>query len=231
LSRSLSTRRNIASFIDQAILRADLTERQVVELCKRSIGYEFAAVCVHPIHVAFAASALSGSEIRVASVVGFPLGSSTTQVKAFEAGTAENEGATEIDMVLSLSLIKDADMEAAGKDIHEVRRALSQSTTLKVILECPLLSDPEKVTFASLAAESGADYVKTGTGTRGNATEKDVELLYRAVKGKASIKAAGGIADLRATLAMIEAGASRIGTSSGFDIVDEFRARDDASNR
>lgn len=214
---------DISGYIDQAHLKSDAQIETITEMCRRAVELSVRSVCINPVFVRHASKILKGTETSVGSVVGFPLGANTTLVKVFEAETAENEGATEIDMVMNISAAKAAELLYVEHEIHEVRKALSSGTILKVILECPLLSDPEKVAFAKLAVDSGADFVKTCTGFFGDATIKDVELIFKVVRGKAGVKAAGGIRDLKAALAMIEAGASRIGTSSGFDIIEQYR--------
>ncbi len=213
---------DIAAFIDQSCLRADATHENIEHLCKTSLDCRFHAVFVNPVHVGRVTELLKASPVRTGSVVGFPLGAVPEMVKVFEAETIENDGAHEIDMVINIGAAKSGDLQLIEKEIHAVRRAISGCTTLKIILECSLLTHSEKLTCAKIAADNGANFVKTGTGTAGCATISDVEMLFDAIGTQVGIKAAGGIRDLKSTLAMIEAGASRIGTSSGKAILDEY---------
>jgi len=213
---------DIASYIDQSLLKGDATPAHIDELCSVSIRYRFRTVFVNPVHVKRASTNLSGSQIGIGSVVGFPLGASTVRVKVYEAETVENDGASEIDMVMNVGAAKAGEFRLIEREIHAVKSALGSSTLLKVILECSLLDNAEKIGCAQIAADSGADFVKTSTGTVGSATTQDVELLFKTVGGQIGVKASGGIRDLRSALAMIEAGASRIGTSSGVPIIDEY---------
>ena len=214
---------NISRYIDLAHLKNDAGIETVTDICRKAAELSVCSVCVNPVFVKHASGILKGTNTAVGTVVGFPLGANNTLVKVFEAETAENEGATEIDMVMNISAAKAAELLYVEHEIHEIRKALSSGAILKVILECPLLSDPEKVAFAKLAVDSGADFVKTCTGFFGDATIKDVELIFKVVRGKGGVKAAGGIRDLKTTLAMIEAGASRVGTSSGLEIIEQYR--------
>jgi deoxyribose-phosphate aldolase len=213
---------DLASYIDQSLLKADTTMADIDEICQVSLDYGFKALFVNPAHVKRIARNLNGSQVRIGSVVGFPLGASAERVKVYEAETVENDGAEEIDMVMNIGAVKVAEYRILEDEIHAVKSALGSDTLLKVILECSLLSDIEKATSAQIAANSGADFVKTSTGTVGGATVEDVELLFRTVGRRIGVKAAGGIRDLKTALAMIEAGASRIGTSSGAAIIDQY---------
>ncbi len=214
---------DLSKYIDHTILKSDALQNDIEAACAKASELFARSVCINPAFVKAAADVLKGTETRVGSVVGFPLGANTTLVKVYEAETTENEGATEIDMVLNIGAVKAAETEYIEHEIHEVRKALSSQTVLKVILECPLLTDAQKITFTQIAVDSGADFVKTCTGFFGAATVKDVELLFKIARGKAGVKAAGGIRDLRTALSMIEAGASRIGTSSGIEIIEQYR--------
>jgi deoxyribose-phosphate aldolase len=213
---------DIAAFIDQSCLRADATHEEIERLCEISLDCHFHAVFINPVHVGRVTKLLKASPVRTGSVVGFPLGAVPEMVKVFEAETIENDGAHEIDMVINIGAAKSGDLQFIEKEIHAVRRAISGRTTLKVILECSLLTHSEKLTCAKIATDCGADFVKTGTGTAGDATTSDVEMLFDAVGNLVGIKAAGGIRDLKSMLSMIEAGASRIGTSSGKTILNEY---------
>lgn len=213
---------DIAAFIDQSCLRADVTHEEIEHFCEASLECRFHAVFVNPVHVGRVTKLLKDSPIKTGSVIGFPLGAVPEIIKVFEAETVENDGADEIDMVINIGAVKSGDLRLIGKEIHAVRRAISGRTILKVILECNLLTNSDILTCAKITADSGADFVKTGTGTAGDAKTSDVEMLFAAVGNIAGIKAAGGIRDFKSTLAMIEAGASRIGTSSGIHILDEY---------
>jgi deoxyribose-phosphate aldolase len=210
---------NLASYIDHTILKAETTSKDVERLCREAIENKFAAVCVNPCFVPIAAKILKGSGVGLATVIGFPLGASTTAVKMAEAMDAISNGATEIDMVMAIGLMKEGNFKAVSDDIRGVVSA-AKGKTVKVIIETCYLT-PEQITHASLiAADAGAHYVKTSTGfgTRGASVE-DVKLIKKAVGDRVKIKASGGIKTKEQALAMIEAGASRIGTSSGVLIV------------
>lgn len=213
---------NLASYIDQSLLKSQTTPDDIEQLCKIAHEYGFITVFVNPVHVKRAVRILTSSPVSVGSVSGFPLGATTPDVKVYEAEAVENDGASEVDMVMNIGAAKSGDYSKIEDEIHSVRKALAGKTVLKVILECTLLSDAEKVTCSKIAADSGADFVKTSTGIFGQATMQDVELLFKTVGYRIGVKAAGGIRDLKTTLGMIEAGASRIGTSAGPSIVDEY---------
>ncbi|MFH0799008.1 MAG: deoxyribose-phosphate aldolase [Pseudomonadota bacterium] len=210
---------DIASYIDHTALKPETTPSDVEKLCREAREHRFAAVCVNPVHVALAASLLKGSGVLVASVVGFPLGASTTGIKARETSEAIGQGASEIDMVMSVGLFKGGDREAVGRDISEVVKAAA-GHPVKVILETCLLDTGEIKAACLIAADSGAAFVKTSTGfgSRG-ATVEDVLAMKAAVGGRCRIKASGGIRTREQAMTMINAGASRIGTSAGVVIV------------
>ena len=210
---------DIRRFIDNSILRPDRSEKEVAEFVKRSRDIGFYAVCVNPYHVKLARE-IAGEEIVVCSVVGFPLGLSTKEVKIHEAVRAVEEGAEEIDMVMNISAFKSGRFEYVEEEIKSIVR--ETGAIVKVIIETCYLTDEEKRRAVEICIEAGAHFVKTSTGfgPKG-ATLEDVKLLKEAGKGRIKVKASGGIRDLRTALAMIEAGADRIGTSSGFDIYRE----------
>ncbi|MBK7090923.1 MAG: deoxyribose-phosphate aldolase [bacterium] len=216
---------DLASYIDAAVLKTETSASDIEKLCAEAIEYHYKAIFINPTYTAMCAQLLRGSGVRLGSVAGFPLGATTTEVKIFEGQESENHGAEEIDMVANVGAIKSGNWAVYEKDIAGVRNALSRQTTLKVILECTLLSREEKITAATIAADCGVDFVKTSTGMFGQATVEDVALLFETVGNRIAVKASGGIRNLPQALAMIEAGASRIGTSSGVAIIAELRNR------
>ncbi|MDH7485418.1 MAG: deoxyribose-phosphate aldolase [Anaerolineae bacterium] len=216
----------LASAIDHTLLKPDATEEQVRRLCAEAREYGFAAVCVNPTWVRLCAEALHGTPVRVCTVIGFPLGATTTEVKAYEAAQAIAHGAQEVDMVLNIGALKSRDEDLVRRDIASVVQvAHAQGAIVKVILETALLSEEEKVKACELAKAAGADYVKTSTGFGpGGATVADVALMRRVVGPEMGIKAAGGIRSAETALAMIAAGATRLGTSAGIQILHEAGA-------
>ncbi len=206
----------INSYIDYTLLKPDASETEIRELCQEAIRQQYAAVCVQPTWVKAARELLNGSPVKLCTVVGFPLGANTIESKSREAAELVNLGADEIDMVVNISALKAHDYEAVRQEIEAVVRA-SKPAIVKVIVETCLLTDEEKIAVAKVVVEAGASYVKTSTGyAKSGATAHDVELLRQAVGPHFGVKASGGIRDLTTALAMIEAGASRIGTSTSF---------------
>ncbi len=218
--------REVARLLDHTLLRPEATASQVVQLCEEARHFRVAAVCVNPAHVALAAAKLRRTSVRVAAVVGFPLGASLSATKRFEAKEAIRSGASELDMVLNIGALKAGDRKRVRDDIRAVTRpAHAAGVLVKVILETALLSEKEKVLACELALAAGADFVKTSTGFGGGgATVADVALMRRVVGNRAGVKAAGGIRTAADVTAMIEAGASRIGTSSSAAILCELGA-------
>ena len=213
---------NIAAFIDHTLLKADATADQIRQLCAEARAHEFAAVCVNPCRVALSAKELRGSGVEVCTVAGFPLGATRSEQKAVEALRAVEDGAREIDMVLNVGALRDGDADAVRRDIEAVVIACSGGGAfVKVIIEAALLTDDEKRTACELAHRAGAKFVKTSTGFGpGGATAHDVVLMAAAVSGTGmGVKAAGGIKTYNDAKTMIDAGATRIGTSSGTEIV------------
>ncbi|WP_298830286.1 deoxyribose-phosphate aldolase [uncultured Planococcus sp.] len=211
---------NIASYIDHTLLKPESTEIQVVQLCKEAAQFKFASVCVNPTWVETAAAELAGSGVKVCTVIGFPLGASTPETKAFETTDAISKGAGEIDMVLNVGALKSGNTDHVKKDIEAVVNAAKGKAIVKVILETCLLTDDEKATASRLSKEAGADFVKTSTGfSTGGATVEDVKLMRRTVGPELGVKASGGVRSLEDVEAMIEAGATRIGASSGVKIM------------
>jgi deoxyribose-phosphate aldolase len=216
---------DLASCIDHTLLKPDATYEQVAQLCREAAENHFASVCIQPVHVAAAAALLRGTGVAVCTVVGFPLGTNTTAVKAFETRLAVDEGASEIDMVIHVGALKSRDYAAVHDDIAAVARACGRTALLKVIIEAALLDDDEKVQASAIAKMAGADFVKTSTGFGpGGATLHDVELMRRTVGEELGVKAAGGIRDRDTALQMIAAGADRIGASASIKILRERSA-------
>lgn len=211
---------NLAKYIDHTILKANATEAEVLKVCAEAREHSFFSVCVNPYYVKTVAEALKGSDVKVCSVIGFPLGQNTTALKALEAKQAVEDGANEIDMVVNVSALKDGKDDFVYEDIKAVVEAIKGKAILKVILETCLLSDEEKVRACELSKKAGAHFVKTSTGfSTGGATEADVKLMKATVGDALEVKASGAVRDRETALKMIEAGATRIGASSSVAIV------------
>jgi deoxyribose-phosphate aldolase len=210
---------NLNQYIDHTLLKATATENDIIQLCKEALEFNFFAVCVNSCYVALAKKELEKSDVKVCSVIGFPLGAMSTQAKAMEANKALVDGADEIDMVINVGLLKSGNFDAVWKDIETVKKTIGKMV-LKVILETCYLEKPEIIKASELAMLSGADFIKTSTGfgTRG-ATFEDVQLMKSVVKDQLKIKASGGIKDKFTALEYIALGVDRIGTSSGIDIL------------
>ena len=207
--------------IDHTQLKPMASKSDIVKLCDEAKRYGFYAVCVNPYYVPLASKLLSGTDIKISSVVGFPLGATFTEIKAAEAERSIRLGASEIDMVMNISAFKSGDLEYVKRDIREVRERIGDAI-LKVIIECCYLTDDEKILAAKICEEEGADYVKTSTGFGpGGARLEDVRLLRKTLSPNVKIKAAGGIRTFEQAVKFIEAGADRIGTSSGVKIAEE----------
>jgi deoxyribose-phosphate aldolase len=215
----------IAGMIDHTLLKPDATRQNIEELCREAAQFHFATVCVNPTWVALCTSLLAGSGVGVCSVVGFPLGATTADVKRYETQRAIFDGAREIDMVINVGALKSGDLRIVERDIEAVVVPCRECGVLsKVIIEAALLTDDEKVTACTLAKAAGADYVKTSTGFGpGGATAADVTLMRRVVGAEMGVKAAGGVRDLESVNAMIAAGATRVGASAGVKIVQQAR--------
>jgi deoxyribose-phosphate aldolase len=204
----------LASMIDHTILKPDATEAQVSRVCEEAKAHGFRAVCVNSVHVALVARCLSGSAVRICSVVGFPFGAMPSAIKAAEAAAAVAAGADEIDMVIAIGALKEQRLDYVRNDISAVRAACTRAV-LKVIIETRLLTDDEKQMACQLAVTAGADFVKTSTGfSTGGATVADVALMRAAVGSAVGVKASGGVRSREVAKSMIAAGANRIGTSS-----------------
>ncbi|MBI5882476.1 MAG: deoxyribose-phosphate aldolase [Elusimicrobia bacterium] len=209
----------VARMVDHTLLKANATQEEVAKLCSEARTYCFASVCVNPSYVSLASQLLRGSGVKVCTVIGFPLGSTTSTVKAVEARDAIANGADEIDMVINVGALKSGNDAAVYEDIRAVREA-TRGRVLKVILETALLSKEEKVRACLLSKKAAADFVKTSTGfSTGGATVDDVRLMRETVGPAMGVKASGGIRDAKIAQAMIEAGATRLGTSASVAIV------------
>jgi len=215
----------LAKMIDHTLIKPTATRDDIVKLCKEAEKHGFGCVCVNSAYVPLAKQLLRGTDVKVASTAGFPFGSSLPEVKAFEAKKALEKGASEIDMVLNIGALKSGDYETVKRDIEgvvDVKRSHGNDLVIKVIIETGYLTKEEKVMACKLAKEAGADFVKTSTGFVGGATVEDVRLMREVVGRDMGVKAAGGVRTLKEALAMIEAGANRIGTSTGVAIIEEF---------
>ncbi|MBR5798628.1 MAG: deoxyribose-phosphate aldolase [Lachnospiraceae bacterium] len=199
---------------DHTILKADARKEDVIRICKEALEYDFMSVCVNSYYTPFVAKELAGSDVKVCTVIGFPLGQMSTAAKVAETKLAVADGAHEIDMVINVGALKDADYDVVFEDIKAVKEACGDAL-LKVIIETCLLTDDEKVKACELSKEAGADFVKTSTGfSTGGATAKDVALMRKTVGKELGVKASGGIRDRETAEKMVEAGASRLGTSA-----------------
>ena len=216
----------IARLIDHTLLKPEATPVQIEQLCDEACRYGFAAVCINPVYVGRAADRLEGTSVAVCSVIAFPLGATITAAKVYETRRALADGATEVDMVIHVGALKSGDRKHVQEDIAAVAAACHESNALlKAIFETVLLSDEEKVAACQLAQAAGADFVKTSTGfAGGGASVEDVRLMRQTVGPQMGVKAAGGIRSYADALAMIEAGANRIGASAGGKIVEQAPA-------
>jgi deoxyribose-phosphate aldolase len=212
---------NVARMIDHTLLKPDATEAEIVKLVNEAKQYLFASVCINPTWVKTAADLLVDTpDVKVCTVIGFPLGATTTETKVFETKNAIENGATEVDMVVNIGALKDNRDDFVEQDIRAVVEAAKGKALTKVIIETCLLSEEEKVRACELAVKAGADFVKTSTGfSTGGATVADIQLMRKTVGPDLGVKASGGVRSCEDALAMIEAGATRIGASAGIAIV------------
>lgn len=221
----------VAGLIDHTLLKPDATRKEIEKLCAEAAEHHFATVCVNPTWVALCAKLLKGSSVGVCTVVGFPLGATTPDVKHFETRRAIFDGAREVDMVINVGALKSGDLRGVERDIEAVTEPCRDCGVIsKVIIEAALLTDDEKITACTLSKAAGADFVKTSTGFGpGGATAADVALMRRVVGDDMGVKAAGGVRDLDGLRAMVEAGASRVGASAGVKIVQQTQGKNVAA--
>ncbi|MEO0092036.1 MAG: deoxyribose-phosphate aldolase [candidate division WOR-3 bacterium] len=212
--------KNLNKYIDHTLLKPEASEKDIKKLCDEAKQYNFATVFVNPSYVKLASKLLKGSKVKVGCAIGFPLGATTTEVKVLEALQAIKNGADEIDMVINIGAVKSKNYKFVEDDIKSVVKAV-KPIGVKTILETCLLTDEEKVKVAKIAKRAGAKFVKTSTGfSTGGATIEDIKLLRKTVGKKMGVKASGGIRDYKTAIAMIKAGANRIGTSAGVQIIE-----------
>lgn len=212
-------------YIDHTLLKPEATLAQVDHLIDEAKEYDFMSVCINPTWVSHAAERLADTDVKVCTVIGFPLGANTSALKAFEASSAIDDGANEVDMVINIGAAKAGDWDKVQADIKAVVDVADHSVVVKVIIETCLLTDEEKVKACQAAKAAGADYVKTSTGfSTGGATVEDVRLMRETVGPDMGVKASGGVGNYQDAMAMIESGASRIGASKGIQIMEAAKA-------
>lgn len=207
-------------YIDHTLLKADATKQEIDKLLKEAKEYNFKSVCIQPTWIEYASQSLKGSDVLVCTVIGFPLGANTSEVKSFEAKDAVSKGAQEVDMVVNIGACKDGQWDKVQSDIEAVVEAVPQDVTVKVIIETSLLNEEEKVKACQAAKTAEADFVKTSTGfSTGGATLEDIALMRQTVGPQMGVKASGGVSNKEEALAMIDKGATRLGASKGIQIV------------
>ncbi len=215
---------NIAQYIDHTILNADATKEEVKRICEEAKEYNFKTVCIQPYWVAYAKELLEGTEVGITTVIGFPLGANTSAIKAEETKVAIAEGASDVDMVINIGALKSGNADVVLEDIQAVVDAANGEAIVKVIIETSLLTKEEKILASELSKQAGANFVKTSTGfSTGGATLEDVQLMRATVGPDMGVKASGGVRTFEDAKAMVEAGATRIGASSGIKIVEGAR--------
>lgn len=214
-------KKKIAAMIDHTALKPETTIEEIDKLCREAVQYGFASVCINPCYVMRASEILKGSNVKVCTVIGFPLGANTTETKVFEAVKAVDEGAGEVDMVINVGALKGKRYDTVHNDIKSVVDAVKDRAIVKVIIETCLLTDDEKVKVCEIAKDAGAHFVKTSTGfNKSGATAHDIELMRKTVGEAMGVKASGGVRTYEDAVNMINAGASRIGASSSIKIVE-----------
>ena len=211
---------NIAAMIDHTLLKPDATKKQIETLCQEARDHKFFSVCVNPAWVSTAKELLNGSGVKICTVIGFPLGATTTETKAFETKNVIDLGADEVDMVIPIGALKDGNDQLVEQDIRAVVEAAKDRALTKVIIETSLLTDEEKKRACELAVKAGAEFVKTSTGfSGGGATAEDIALMRQTVGPNIGVKASGGVRSTQDALSLIEAGATRIGASASVAII------------
>lgn len=211
---------NINKLIDHTALKPNTNKESILKLIAEAKTYDFASVCVNPCWVALAHQELKNTDVKVCTVIGFPLGANTTEVKVFETKDAIEKGAQEIDMVINIAMIKDKEYDYVENEIHQIVEAAKDKAIVKVIIETCLLTDEEKIKACELSQKAGADFVKTSTGfSTGGATVHDIALMRKTVGAEMGVKASGGVHTHEEALAMVEAGATRIGASAGVKLL------------
>lgn len=211
---------NINKLIDHTALKPNTNKESILKLIAEAKTYDFASVCVNPCWVALAHQELKNTDVKVCTVIGFPLGANTTEVKVFETKDAIEKGAQEIDMVINIAMLKDKEYDYVENEIHQIVEATKDKAIVKVIIETCLLTDEEKIKACELSQKAGADFVKTSTGfSTGGATVHDIALMRKTVGAEMGVKASGGVHTHEEALAMVEAGATRIGASAGVKLL------------
>lgn len=211
---------NLAKYIDHTLLKPDTTKEQIDKILEEAKENGFASVCINPYWVPYCSEILQGTDVRVCTVIGFPLGATTTETKVFETENAVKNGAEEVDMVINIGALKSGDYQTVEEDIRSVVGAAGNKALTKVIIETSLLTEEEKIKACELAKKAKADFVKTSTGfSGGGATVEDISLMRKTVGKEMGVKASGGVRDREATEEMIKAGATRIGASAGVSII------------
>lgn len=211
---------NINKLIDHTALKPNTNKKSILKLIAEAKTYDFASVCVNPCWVALAHQELKNTDVKVCTVIGFPLGADTTEVKVFETKDAIEKGAQEIDMVINIAMLKDKEYDYVENEIHQIVEAAKDKAIVKVIIETCLLTDEEKIKACELSQKAGADFVKTSTGfSTGGATVHDIALMRKTVGAEMGVKASGGVHTHEEALAMVEAGATRIGASAGVKLL------------
>lgn len=211
---------NINKLIDHTALKPNTNKESILKLIAEAKTYDFASVCVNPCWVALAHQELKNTDVKVCTVIGFPLGANTTEVKVFETKDAIEKGAQEIDMVINIAMLKDKEYDYVENEIHQIVEAAKDKAIVKVIIETCLLTDEEKIKACELSQKVGADFVKTSTGfSTGGATVHDIALMRKTVGAEMGVKASGGVHTHEEALAMVEAGATRIGASAGVKLL------------
>lgn len=211
---------NINKLIDHTALKPNTNKESILKLIAEAKTYDFASVCVNPCWVALAHQELKNTDVKVCTVIGFPLGANTTEVKVFETKDAIEKGAQEIDMVINIAMLKDKEYDYVENEIHQIVEAAKDKAIVKVIIETCLLTDEEKIKACELSQKAGADFVKTSTGfSTGGATVHDIVFMRKTVGAEMGVKASGGVHTHEEALAMVEAGATRIGASAGVKLL------------